>query len=83
MDLVNNLVRTIGNIFIKLGILVSAEVKAEADSLIEVKYCNDLILSPPDKFCSGCKAISLATPAEQREVTDETQVRSCKGGGRA
>ena len=43
MDLVNNLVRTIGNIFINLGILVSAEVEAEADSLIKVKYCNDLI----------------------------------------
>ena len=83
MDLVNNLVRTIGNIFINLGILVSAEVEAEADSLIEVKYCNDLILSPTDKFCSGCEAISLATPAEQREITGETQVRPCKGGGRA
>ena len=37
MDLVNNLVLTIGNTFLNLGILVPAEVKADADSLIEVK----------------------------------------------
>ena len=37
MDLVNNLVLTIGSTFLNLGILVPAEVKADTDSLIEVK----------------------------------------------
>ena len=39
--LVNNLVLNIGNSFLNLGILVPAEVKADADSVIEVKYCHD------------------------------------------
>ena len=66
-DLVNNLVLNIGNSFLNLGILVPAEVKADADSVIEVKYCHDgLIFSPPNQFCSGWKAVSLATSAEYR-----------------
>ena len=40
MDLVNNLVLTIGNSLLNLGILVPAEVKAEADSALEGKYCH-------------------------------------------
>ena len=40
MDLVNNLVLTIGNSLLNLGILVPAEVKAQADSALEVKYCH-------------------------------------------
>ena len=40
-DLVNNMVLNIGNSFLNLGILVPAEVKADADSVIEVKYCHD------------------------------------------
>ena len=40
MDLVNNLVLTIGNSLLNLGIIVSAEVKSDADSLLEVKYCH-------------------------------------------
>ena len=39
-DLVNNMVLNIGNSFLNLGILVPAEVKADADSVLEVKYCH-------------------------------------------
>ena len=54
MDLVNNLVLTIGNTFLNLGILVPAEVKAHADSVIEVKFCHDLIFSPILRRVQGC-----------------------------
>ena len=56
MDLVNNLVLTIGNTFLNLGILVPAEVKADADSVIEVKFCHGLIFSPILLRVQGCIA---------------------------
>ena len=41
-DLVSDLVLNIGNSFLNLGILVPTEVNADADSVLEVKYCYKL-----------------------------------------